>query len=875
MQSSPELTECDREPIHHIAAVQDFGGLIAVNSDWMIAHRSVNCESMLKLSELPAPGSRLAECFSPRAIELLKRSVGKLSSDDAVERLFGVALTNNGPLMDVAVHVSDSTIIIEFERHAAHEYADHLGIIGPVLSQLDPIDNLDELCTKAAKLARDMLGYDRVMVYKFHPDQSGEVVAEDRRDDLEPYLGLRYPREDIPQQARDLFKRNRMRVIADMDADPVPIEPAIGVNKRPLDLSMSMLRSHSKMHVEYMRNMGVSASLAIAIVTQDKLWGMVSCHNYKPRVPAYSLRTVAEMFSQMFSLMVDRIASGKANTMRAKAQLLHERLMVRLANGESLFDNLELIGDQLSGLIQHDGLSAFFDGQYKTIGVAPDQVGFHALTPTLATMPISKVVSMNCLAEFIPDARKFQSTVTGALILPISRSPRDYLVLWRRPLSQTITWAGDPAKAIAPEGERLQPRGSFAAWVETVEGCSEDWTADEVQVAESLRTTLLEVILRMSDEASRERARAQEQQELLISELNHRVRNILNLIRSLVAQSQHDAHSVASFANIIGGRISALASAHDNITRENWAPAPLSKLFETELAAYLNDKRERFNILGDEVLIGPEAYTVLALVIHELVTNSAKYGSLCDRSGQLDVTFERDTFGDLKILWRERGGPPVKSPTRRGFGSTIIERSIPYELKGEAELRFKLSGLEADFLIPKRYIVPVSEKMETANENDAADEGMREDGGSSTPVEALPQHVLVVEDSMIIALDTEENLKRVGVKNIDVASSVEGAISAIERRVPDFAIVDFNLGIESSEPVARSLKDRGVRFVLATGYAEMADQIDQFGADGLLRKPYGLTEIEELMNDWNSGPTSETTAIPASENESTATKSAG
>ncbi|MEM8726676.1 MAG: HWE histidine kinase domain-containing protein, partial [Pseudomonadota bacterium] len=358
--------------------------------------------------------------------------------------------------------------------------------------------------------------------------------------------------------------------------------------------------------------------------------------------------------------------------------------------------------------------------------------------------------------------------------------------------------------------------------------------------------TLLEVILRMTDEVARERARAQEQQELLIAELNHRVRNILNLIRSLVAQSQHGAVNVEGFASIIGGRIAALASAHDNITRENWAPAPLSSLFETELAAYISEKKDRFVFDGEEVLVKPEAYTVLALVVHELVTNSAKYGSLCDRHGSLTVELERNRDGDLQIKWRERGGPPVKPPQRRGFGSTIIERSIPYELKGEADLRFKLTGLEADFVVPDRYIVPIPSNDDLpspgVNAEDAAGNKMGPDTSSY-----IPPHVLVVEDSMIIALDTEENLKRLGVPTVTVASSVAGALDAISKRIPDFAILDFNLGDESSTPVAKALRDHGLPFVLATGYAELGNQVEELGAQSLLRKPYGRSEIEELL----------------------------
>ena len=412
-----------------------------------------------------------------------------------------------------------------------------------------------------------------------------------------------------------------------------------------------------------------------------------------------------------------------------------------------------------------------------------------------------------------------------------------------------MIWAGDPAKAKAQEGTLLEPRASFAAWREIVRGRSAEWSEEECDFAERLRRTLIEVILRMSEEVMRERQRAAEQQDLLIAELNHRVRNILGLIRGLVAQSQHDAMSVAGFAAIIGGRISALASAHDNITRENWSPAPLSLLIESEFAAYLGDDRTRLKITGEDVLIRPEAFTVMALVVHELVTNSAKYGSLSARSGMVTIDLSRSDFGDLRMAWREAGGPPVTPPQRQGFGSTIIQRSIPHELQGEAEMRFRLTGLEADFLIPRRFLA------ETADHSVPAPPAMRP-RSSLAPADATapqaarpprPGNVLVVEDSMIIALDTEENLKRLGVPSVRVESSVAGALQAIAETPPDFAIIDFNLGNESSAPVAAALRARGVRFLLATGYAESASEMDTLGAAGVLRKPYGRSELERAL----------------------------
>ncbi|MEO0463931.1 MAG: HWE histidine kinase domain-containing protein [Pseudomonadota bacterium] len=847
--TSRELTECDREPIHNIAQIQPHGGFIKLNADWVIAHISTNCAAMLGLDENPVGGTALAKVLAPRAITVLKEALHRIVEPDQIERIFGVKLTEAACLFDCALHTVGDRMVIEFERHSQEQHADHVAMIGPILARLEPIRDFGTLCATAANLMREKLSYDRVMVYKFHADETGEVIAEAKREDLEPFLGLRYPQTDIPAQARELFRRNKFRTIADIDDELVPIQPPQALGGRALDMSMSGLRASSQIHLQYLRNMGVRATMTIAIVRQGRLWGLISCHHYTPHLPAYSLRTVAEMFSQMFSLMLDRLLIDRSEQVRTKGRSIHDKLMQRLAGGTVLSENLPMLHDLLKDAIAHDGASILIDGEYSTRGIAPSHSEFMALAPALGTAPVSTIIATPSLASEAQAAAAFADRVTGALILPISRSPRDYLILWRKPLAQTIRWAGNPAKAVLPGTERLQPRESFAAWSEEIRDRSEDWTDDDLLIADGLRVTLLEVILRMTDEVAKERARAQEQQELLIAELNHRVRNILNLIRGLVSQSQHDAIDVSAFASNIGGRIAALASAHNNITRENWSPAPLTSLFETEMAAYLNEKADRFKISGDEVLVAPEAYTVLALVVHELVTNSAKYGSLCDRSGSLSVDVKRTHFGDIKIAWREYGGPPVKPPTRRGFGSTIIERSIPFELKGEAELRFKLTGLEADFLVPSQYITPVtareSRESSAGNDNACAE-------SETLALADLPKHMLLVEDSMIIALDTEENLRRLGVNSVDLSSNVSGALAAIEQRQPDLAILDFNLGDGSSMPVAKELVRRGVPFVLATGYAELGEKASEIGARYLLRKPYGKAEIQTLLSSYAS-----------------------
>ena len=249
---------------------------------------------------------------------------------------------------------------------------------------------------------------------------------------------------------------------------------------------------------------------------------------------------------------------------------------------------------------------------------------------------------------------------------------------------------------------------------------------------------------------------------------------------------------------------------------------------------------------GPEAMVTPEAYTVLALVIHEMMTNSAKYGALADSTGSLRIGLSRNADDALVIDWRERGGPPVRPPTRRGFGSTIIERSIPYELGGDARIDYKLSGVEAHFLIPARHVTWKGRAVYKPDRS-GDDEGSK---AASTTGASVPGNVLVVEDSMIIALDTEDSLRELGVRTIEVRSSVASALEAIEQDQPELAILDYNLGKENSERVAQALAERKVPFWLATGYGEMSERLDELGARGLLVKPYGKDELRKMLGEF-------------------------
>ena len=837
----PTLTDCDREQIHLIGAIQEFGALIAVNGDWIVAHRSANLAHIIGDDCEVEVGDPLSAVFSNAAITQLRASASGLLEPDAVERLFAVDLCGNGRLYDCGIHASGAMIVLEFEPHDEGAIERGMSVLRPLLSRLEKSSDIREMGDKACHMLRNLLEYDRVMLYRFRQDESGEVIAEAKRDDLESYLDLRYPRADIPQQARELFVRNRFRIIADIDADPVPIEPTEGLSGARLDLSMSTLRSSSVIHHEYLRNMGVGSSLAISVVVEGKLWGLFACHHSEPRQVSYGMRTVAEVFSEVVSLIIDRAVHSQNLKQRDASRVLHDRLMRSFADGEALINALPNLAPIVGKAIDFDGISVFIDGLYRAEGDAPDEAGFGKILRRLNAAPSGRLIVSEALTEVLPEVGEFHPTAAGAIILPISKRPRDFLILWRSEELQNVSWAGDPRKAVADETGRLNPRGSFAAWQETMRGRSREWSAQDVQLAEGLRTSLLEIILRLTEEQMQERKRSQQQQELLIAELNHRVRNILNLIRGLISQSRGEATSIEEFSDIVGGRIASLASAHDNITKGNWSPAPLRTLIETELDAYINNKADRVTVTGPRVLIDPEAYTVLALVVHEMVTNSAKYGSLTDNSGTLGITIVKEPDGALLMKWKESGGPPVKPPQRRGFGSTIVERSIPFELGGEARVDYKLEGLQAEFVIPDRHVTWLNKE-----EDEALARAENTKAATRAP-DSVPDSALLVEDSIIIAMDTEDCLHELGVEDVAVASTVAGALALIEKSEPAFAILDFNLGTESSEKVALDLKARGVPFWLATGYGEMGDRIDELGARGLLTKPYGKAELTALL----------------------------
>jgi len=838
MNQHTDLTNCDREPIHIPGSVQPFGFFLALLSDFSICMASANVADYLGIAYAELFQRPLHDVFSEGAVAAIRTRVDYLAGKDAVERMFGLQLQDGGKPFDVAIHFSGAYLVIEAEPSVIEPGLDSGELVRLMLERVRKTASVQELAQESARQMKVLTGFDRVMVYRFHPDDSGEVVAEVASGGLEPFLGLHYPASDIPRQARILYQRNWVRIIADVNAKPALLNSAPSHSAALLDLSMSVLRSVSPIHIEYLQNMGVAASMSVSILRDGALWGLFACHHYSPRHISFERRTAAELFGQMFSWILENREREADITYESHAHQIQERLMeVAASHAHSSGAIADFTADYRK-MIACDGIAVWSDGHMTLSGQTPSEAEVMDLIAFINRTTPGRICASAEIAKVYAAGASFRDGTAGFLAIPISRTPRDCLIFFRREIVRSVKWAGDPNKAYTsgPLGPQLTPRKSFERWQEIVRGQSAPWSAADLRIAEGLRITLLEVILQLADLAARERRAAQERQELMIAELNHRVRNILSLVRGLVTQSKNSATSLEDFASVLGGRIQALARAHDQITSLSWAPVALRSLVESEAGAYLGSRAGRVHMGGPDVALDPKAFATLALVVHEMMTNSAKYGALADSAGQVEVAWRLDQGGRLIIEWTESGGPPVQPPSRRGFGTTLIERSIPFDLNGDAELRFDLLGVRARFVVPANYVQPIRPVVKSVQ----TDEGKPERAN-------LTGTALVVEDNLIIAMSAEVILHELGARHVETAASVAEALKSIERIKPSFALLDLNLGGENSIAVGKKLAELKVPFLFATGYGERAPIPAELGFAPVIQKPYTRDTIERAL----------------------------
>ncbi|MCF6368586.1 HWE histidine kinase domain-containing protein [Rhizobium halophilum] len=824
-----DLTNCDREPIHLPGSIQPHGCLIACDAAGSaVLRHSANAPQMLNLPE-DLNGRRLDEVLGPEVAHTLRNAIAT-SSDPARPALRHEVILASGARFDVSIHAYNANSILEFEP-VSGDVDQPLEAARMLISRIRNIQSVDQLVERTSRLIHALLGYDRVMIYRLDKDGSGKVISEHKRRDLESFRGQYFPASDIPQQARILYLKNSIRVISDADNPRVAIIPALDDTETPLDLSYAHLRSVSPIHCEYLRNMGVSASMSISILVDGQLWGLIACHHYAPKALSMPQRVAAETFGEFFSLHLSALKQKEIAEKNREVRGALDRFLQAAAHHSDIRELLRASLDEFGAMLPSDGVGLWLSGVWTSAGSAPSREGAADLAERLADKAGGKIWETHQLSLDLPDSRAFSEGTCGVIAVPLSQRSRDYLFFFRREVVQTLDWAGNPEKNYesGPLGDRLTPRKSFAVWKETVQDQAQPWSDVDLEVADAIRAVLVEIVLHHNELIADERGKADVRQRMLNEELNHRVKNILSVIKSLIGSPVDPGQDIASYIESLKGRVQALSLAHDQIVRGGDG-GMLRDLLHAELLPYQAAGR-KIILHGPPVWLDARSFSVMALVLHEMATNAAKYGGLSRSGGNLTVRWSRAELGGCEIWWEESGGPPVAAPVRSGFGSVLIGRSVSYELLGTSRIEYAESGLNGYFCIPSAHIQSGGEDEERQLVEPAHDEG-DQDTTDLSQVE-----LLLVEDQMLIAADVEAILTEHGLTNVTTRPSVTEALRSLEHFNPHIAILDVNLGTGTSVPLAQELLRRSIPFVFATGYSDRATIPDSIDVP-VLRKPY-------------------------------------
>jgi len=502
------LSNCDTEPIHIPGRIQPHGALLVLDEhDFTVLQVSDNVLAVLGIAPEHMLRQKLETFVRQGQIDQFRQYA--VSEGTKYTRPLKVAFVSDEHSKDYdgTLHYIDHVFILELEPGLTvqeRSFSDFYQLIRVATARLQDATQLAELCNIVAVEVRRLTGFDRVMVYQFDHDWNGNVIAEAKLETLEPFLGLHYPASDIPSQARTLYTLNWLRLIADVDYQPSEVIPTANpVTHGALNMTYSVLRSVSPIHIQYLKNMGVQASMSISLLKNGVLWGLIACHHYyEPKYMSYEMRTACEFLGQIFSLQLVDKENSEDDAHRIEVKT-HQALCVEAISSYPTFtEGLTQCSGDLLEMVAAQGAALYFDGQLSRMGQAPPAAAIEALLQWLKVNVGEDVFFTDHLAERYPAAEQFREVGSGLLAICISRSQGHYILWFRAEVNQTFTWGGNPEKAVQVEddGVRLLPRKSFEAWQQTVQLKALPWKLFETEAAVELRSTIMNIVLRKMEE---------------------------------------------------------------------------------------------------------------------------------------------------------------------------------------------------------------------------------------------------------------------------------------------------------------------------------------------------------------------------------------
>jgi two-component system, chemotaxis family, sensor kinase Cph1 len=885
------LANCDQEPIHIPGSIQTHGVLLALDEPALrVRMASTNTGEMLGVVHTELLGKTLDAVLTLESAASVAAAAKRSTlRDHNPLKLVGA---KDGRSYDGILHRTGGLLVVELEPATSNDdlsFGEFYRKVRKSMARLRETHRVLDLAKLAAEEVRNLTGFDRVMVYRFGPDASGEVIAEAKREDLESYLGLHYPASDIPAQARRLYTINWLRLIADMGYTPVPLHPAQNpLDGAPLDLSHSVLRSVSPIHVEYLTNMGVRGSMSISLVVGEALWGLVACHHYSPYFVPYEARAASEFLGEALSWQIAARERADTFELRAASQRILAKLVERMS--ASAHPTLDLAGPDspLPSLVGAESAAVHCGGKLVTTGPVPPEREVRAFVDWLPTVTTDQPFVSEALKLEHPSAPDIDAA--GVLVVPVSTEDKHFLIWFRPEVVRTIEWGGNPDKNVEVRDgiPRLSPRGSFALWKETVKGHSAPWSPQDVEVVQELRQGILGGIQQRAGELAKlnDELRASNfAKDEFLATVSHELRTPLNAMLGWLTLLESGELPVTK-----------RAQAMETVTRNARAQAqlvedlldvsriisgkmrldvqPVEPLEVVEAALATVQPAAAAKGIRVQPILDPNAGPVmgdpsrLQQVLWNLLTNAVKF---TPRDGRIQVRLQRvESSIEIAVAdsgsgirpeflpfvfdrFRQSNGAITRSHKGLGLGLSIVKHLVELH-GGQVWVTSEGEGHGATFTVR----LPIASLRPPALERK---DSLVPRGTAITPLPMLEPRpelaglrMLVVDDEPDARELVTTLLEGNGVE-VTAAGSGEEALALLPRILPDILLSDIGMpkmdGYELLQKLRQLPPQLGGRTpaVALTAFARSEDRSRAFlsGFDMYLPKPVDPAELMALI----------------------------
>ncbi|MFB2938206.1 ATP-binding protein [Aerosakkonemataceae cyanobacterium BLCC-F154] len=897
-----DLTNCDREAIHIPGLIQPHGILLTLQEpDLIILQASQNTAEFLGIPAASLINHSLAQFLNPTQLNLLKECLNTENIEIYNPLNISLRISDSTKDFECIIHRHDGVLILEMERALVKDQFSALSfyhLAKAAIMNIKRASNFPEMAELLAQEVRQITGYDRVMIYQFEPDESGIVIAENKREDLEPFLGLHYPASDIPKQARQLYYQNWLRLITDINYQPVPIIPRNNpLTNAPLDLSFSVLRSVSPIHIEYLQNMGVGASLCTSLITDKKLWGLIVCHHYSPRYVNYEIRKVCELLGQVMSLEIVNKQQQEFEKYTEKIKLIQEDLKKILLDNNVNNQIFNEKGNSLLELVNADGAIIYFGDNITLIGKTPIKEDIQKLVNWLQNYNQQEIFHINCLSQVYPPANKIKELASGLLAISIFVDRIYYQIIWLRPeVIQTVNWAGDPNKPVRVEDNgmiNLSPRRSFEMWKETVREKCLPWKQIEIDAAAELRNALMFAVLKFYQSALQQAAveaeAANRAKSQFLAKMSHELRTPLNAILGFTqVLAQHSLNQEQQeYLGIIGRSGEHLLSLINDVLEVSKIEAglvtfnenyfDLSRLLDgLEEMLQLKAKSKKLHLLFHREPDLPQYVKTdeskLRQVLINLLANAIKFTQegtvqlrvkMIEDSRQFDA--ESSTIKCQILFEVEDSGPGInaeevnhlfepffqsetgrKSMEGTGLGLPISRQFVQL-LGGDISINSQLGkGTTVTFDITVKIGITSDRQPETHLNKVIA-----------LAPEQPNYRILVVEDNQENRQLLDKVLTSVGFEVRD-ATNGKKAIDLLTTWQPHLIWMDMRMpgmdGLEATKKIREICQESQnytpiIIALTASAFTEERDRILKAGCDDFLSKPFRIPEIFAKMSN--------------------------